>query len=129
MPNTDNTYGTFNKQTKTYKQLRDPSSQVHTVFADLDQAKSYFFTDDALTIFDECCTQISWALIADEYGDNTGLKVTYAFGTKGSPTQSAADDWAEQFKTRQQALIDSNTFFRATTSNNLEYNDSTDHLF
>ena len=103
MPNSDSTYGVHNKQTKIISQVDDGSSAL-TTFANVDAAKTFFFTDDALTVMDECCTRLEWALVADDNGDNTKLKTTFAFGTKGAGT-SEADDWAEQYNTRKTALI------------------------
>lgn len=105
MANSDNTFGTFNKQTSIFSQIDDGSTAL-TVFADTDAAKSFFFTTEALAVWDETSTTLQWALVADGNGDNTKLKVTFDFGTKGSATQVAADDWAEQHNTRKTALID-----------------------
>ena len=105
MPNSDNTYGTFNKRTHILSQIDDGSTALQN-FADVDAAKSYFFTTDALSVWETNCTNLQWALVADGNGDNTKLKVTFDFGTKGSATQVAADDWAEQHNTRKTALID-----------------------
>jgi len=124
MPNSDNTYGTFNKQTKIMSQPLD-NSTVPTIFADTDQAKSFYFTDNALTVMDECCTTLQWALVADANGDNTQLKMTFDFGTKGGAI-APADDWAEQYNSRKTALINSNGW---TQSKQLTITDSTDHLF
>lgn len=102
MANSDNTFGTFNKKTSLFTQ----TAASPTVFADVDTAKAHFFTAEALAVFDQCCTTLQWALVADGDGNNTQLKVTFDFGTKGSPTQVASDDWAEQYNTRKTALID-----------------------
>ena len=104
MPNSDNTYGTFNKRTKIMSQPLD-NSTVPTIFADTDQAKSFYFTDNALTVMDECCTTLQWALVADANGDNTQLKMTFDFGTKGGQIDPA-DDWAELYNTAKTNLID-----------------------
>ena len=124
MPNSDNTYGTFNKQTKIISQIDDGSTAL-TVFADTDAAKSYFFTDNALTVMDETCTVLEWALVADGNGDNTQLKTTFAFGTKGTANISAADDWAEQYNSRKTASIDSDGW----ANNPYTTEESSDHLF
>jgi len=100
MPNSDNTYGTYNKQTKIFTQV----AETPTVFANTEEAKSHFFTPDALAVNDECCTNLQWALVS---GDNTKLKVTFDFGTKGTPGIAEADDWAGQYNSRKTALIDS----------------------
>ena len=55
MPNSDNTFGTHNKQTKIISQI-DDGSTILTVFADVAAAKAFFFTDEALAVMDECCT-------------------------------------------------------------------------
>jgi len=101
------------------------NSTVPTIFADTDQAKSFYFTDNALTVMDECCTTLQWALVADVNGDNTQLKMTFDFGTKGGPI-APADDWAEQYNSRKTALINSNDW---TQSKQLTITDSIDHLF
>ena len=94
MPNSDNQDGVHNKQTVIFTKPDGDS----TTFADVAAAQAYFLTAAALTVYDECATQIQWALVS-----NTGLKVTYAFGTKGSGT-AQADDWTAQFHTRMKAL-------------------------
>ena len=102
MPNSDNAYGTFNKQTSIFSQIDDGSTAL-TVFADTDAAKSFFFTTEALAVWDETCTTLQWALVADGNGDNTKLKVTFDFGTKGGNI-AEADDWAGQFKIRKASV-------------------------
>ena len=103
MPNSDNSYGTYNKQTVIYSQVDDGSTAL-TVFANVDEGKAFFLSTELQTIHNECCTTLQYGLKADGNGDNTILKVTFDFGTKGSATQVAADDWAEQFNTRKNAL-------------------------
>lgn len=102
MTNSDNTFGTFNKRTQILSQIDDGSTAL-TNHANVDAAKSFFYTADALTVFDECCTELQWAVV-----DNTKLKYTMTFGTKGTADISAADDWAGQFNSRKNALIGSN---------------------
>ena len=123
MPNSDNTYGTFNKQTKIISQVDDGSTSL-TTFANVNAAKAFFFTDEALTVMDETCTVLEWALVADDNGDNTKLKSTFAFGTKGSPGIAEADDWAAQYNTRKTALIDAGTWTKVVCT----FTDSSDHL-
>ena len=116
MPNSDNTYGTYNKQTKIIAQNDDGSTAL-TTFADVDAAKTHFFTAEALTVMDECCTVLEWALVG-----NTGLKTT--FGTTGI---AEADDWAGQFNSRKTALIDANGWVKSQTPQ-FTFTDSSDHL-
>ena len=124
MPNSDNTYGTFNKQTSIFSQVDDGSTAL-TIFASEDAAKSHFFTTEALAVWDETCTTLQWALVADGNGDNTKLKVTFDFGTKGTSNIAEADDWAGQYNSRQTALINSDGW----GANPYTYESSTDHLF
>jgi len=124
MPNSDNTYGTFNKQTSIFSQVDDGSTAL-TIFASEDAAKSHFFTTEALAVWDETCTTLQWALVADDNGDNTKLKVTFDFGTKGTPNIAEADDWAGQYNSRKTALINSDGW----AANPYSFESSTDHLF
>ena len=58
MPNADNTHGTFNKLTKILSQVDDGSTALQN-FSNVEEAKSWFFTPSALTVFDECCSCIN----------------------------------------------------------------------
>jgi len=122
MPNSDNTFGTFNKRTSHFSQV----AETPTVFADVNSAKSHFFTPEALAVWDECCTTIQWALLADGNGDNTKLKVTFDFGTKGNPSIAEEDDWSGQYNSRKTALMNSNDWLKNPTTATA---DQTDHLF
>src|SRR6056300_44053 len=62
MTNADNTYGTFNKKTQILTQIDDVSTALQN-FADVDTAKSWFYTANALTVFDECCTELQWSVV------------------------------------------------------------------
>lgn len=104
MTNSDNTFGTFNKITHIAAQPYDGSTAL-TTFSSVDEAKAFYFTTDAITIFDETCTELQWEVINDSRGDATSLKWTMAFGTKGTGT-AEADDWSAQHLTRKQAKID-----------------------
>ena len=125
MPNSDNTHGTFNKKTQILTQRDDgttawPATWSAIDFANVDEAKSFFYTADALAVFDECCTELQWSLV-----DNQKLKYTMAFGTKGTPGIAEADDWAGQFNSRKTALI-----ANANWDNNpYTTEESEDHLF
>lgn len=104
MTNSDNTFGTFNKITHIAEQPYDGSTAL-TTFSSVDEAKAFYFTSAAITIFDETCTELQWQVINDDRGDATKLKWTMSFGTKGTDTPEA-DDWAGQHLSRKQALID-----------------------
>ncbi len=123
MPNSDNKFGTWNKQTKIITQNGDGSSEpLPTTFGTVDAAKAHFFTPEALTVMDECCTVLEWALVEG----NTGLKTTFAFGTKGSGT-AEADDWAAQYNTRKTALVDADGWVKSQDPK-FTFTDSSDHL-
>ena len=122
MTNSDNTFGTYNKETKILTQHDDGSTAL-TVFGSVTAGKQHFFTTEALAVWDECCTTLEWAVVADDNGDNTKLKVTYDFGTKGAGTE-AADDWGSQYNSRLTALEDAGNwaaipFTTATSSDHL----------
>lgn len=126
MPNSDNTYGTFNKATCITSQNPSPE-QDYVVFANVQDAKDHFFTSDMQAVYDECCTNLQWALVADENGDNKKLKVTYDFGTKGGNI-APADDWAEQFKSRMSALTNPPST-NGMSEEIITDADSSEHLF
>ena len=125
MPNSDNNFGTYNKQTKIISQV-DDGSTTWTIFADVAAAKTFYFTDDALTVMDECCTILEWALVEDDNGDKTKLKTTFAFGTKGSAGIAEADDWAGQYNSRKTALINSHQWVKIGKA--AVFTASSDHL-
>lgn len=124
MPNSDNKFGTYNKRTSIFSQKNNGSTAL-TIFADVDVAKSHFFTTAALAVWDETCTTIQWVLVKDGNGDNTKLKVTFDFGTKGGQIDPA-DDWAEQYNSRKKALMHSNSWFKNPA---VAAVDQPDHLF
>jgi len=119
MTNTDNTYGTHNKLTKILSQIDDGSTALQN-FADVAAAKAHFFSADGLAVFDECCTELEWAVV-----DNQKLKYTMAFGTKGGPAIGEANDWAGLYVSRATTLSDAGTF----CNNPYTETESSDHLF
>ena len=121
MPNSDNTYGTFNKQTA----ITSQSAETPIVFSTVTEAKDHFFTADIQAVYDECCTNLQWALKTDDNGDNTKLKATYDFGTKGTAGISESDDWAAQFASRMAALSAS----AGLTDEIITDSSSAEHLF
>lgn len=118
MPNSDTNYGTFNKRTQILSQVDDGSTPL-TNHADVDAAKSFFYTTSALTVFDECCTQLQWSVV-----DNTKLKYTMAFGSKGGNIAESSD-WAGQFNSRKTNLINSDDWMK----NPYTTEESDSHLF
>tara|TARA_Y100001937_G_C7088542_1_gene316552 strand:+ start:346 stop:762 length:417 start_codon:yes stop_codon:yes gene_type:complete len=138
MPNSDNKFGVYNKITMIYERVWPDNSesadtkQFEVAWKEgaegIAEAKAWHFTDAGLAVFDECCTELQWGLVEDADGWPMKLKATMTFGTKGTPGIAAADDWAEQFKSRKTALINANNFFKnGTTATNVT--ESSEHLF
>jgi len=119
MTNSDNTFGTHNKLTKILSQPWDGSTALID-FADADAAKAHFFSDAGLAVFEECCTQLQWAVV-----DDKKLKYTMAFGTKGDPSIDPSNDWAGLYNSRITALADAGTLAK----NGFSEEESSDHLF
>ena len=115
MTNSDNLYGTFNKKTQILTQV----DGIPTSFSTVDEAKAFFYKADALSVFDECCTELEWSVV-----DSTKLKYTMTFGTKGGDI-TPENDWAGQFNSRKQALIDSDNWGNCGYTTE----EVTDHLF
>jgi hypothetical protein len=118
MTNSDNTYGTFNKKTTIFSQIDDGSTAL-TTFATVAEAKAFFFHTEALAVYDECCTELQWALVG-----TTGLKRTMTFGTKGGNI-AAADDWAEQYNSRKLVLQTAKKWAKIAWT----HSETSDHLF
>jgi len=131
MPNSDNTYGTFNKRTVIFKQLfpTGDGSTTKQEFSDVSAAQSALLTTAQLAVYNECCTTLQWALVADETDPpkKTALKATFDFGTKGASNQVEADDWMKQFESRLTALTDVPAF--PITMEIITASDSAEHLF
>jgi len=115
MTNTDDKFGVFNKRTHILHQLVDPAKTLTNV----EEAKQWFFHDPALAVHDETCTLLEWVLL-----ENTKLKYTMAFGTKGTPV-TESEDWAGQYETQKAALIEANGWAK----NTYRTERSEDHLF
>jgi hypothetical protein len=104
MPNSDTTYGVFNKQTREIKFHLHTVDRADSVISqsfsgNVETAKAAILTADALTNNDTNGTQLEYAITAD----GNGLKFTIAFGTKGAGTVEA-DDWADTWTTTKNAL-------------------------
>jgi hypothetical protein len=131
MTNSDNKYGTYNKVTTILSQIKNNSiprviyngirlkeTPLET-FANVEEAKTFFYTDAALAVFDECCTELQWALVG-----TTGLKHTIAFGIKDGQI-SHSDHWAEQYNSRKNSLRTSNNWHK----NPYSWTETDSHLF
>ena len=127
MTNSDNLYGVWNKQTIIISQVMHDGSTAPKVFSSIEEAKTYIFTAEALAIYDDTATELQWALVNEGSG-NTALKKTFGFGTKGAGVDPA-DDWAEQYNTRKQPLLDSGTWFKSYEDRDFLATHSSEHLF
>ena len=98
MTNNDTKFGTFNKKTHIYHQTDEVGTPLSSpkVFIDLVEAQTYFMPPELMIIFNECMTNLQWALVQDENGNNTKLKVTFDFGIK-EHVSDPDEQWAQQF--------------------------------
>ena len=119
MTNSDTTFGTHNKVTHIFTQADDGSTALIN-FADTTAAKTYYFTDAALLVFDECCTRLQWALT-----DATTLKKTMGFGVV---EDAGTAGWGDTYLTRSQALKDADEWVKVTIPT-VTIATSEDHLF
>ena len=126
MTNSDTSYGLHNKITHIHTQNDDGSTALIN-FSDTDAALAYYFTDEALAVFNECCTQLEWALV-----DSNTLKYTMAFGVV---EDAGTAGWGDTFLSRKAALkqqhLDDSTvvgFYKDTWPSYVVAT-SEDHLF
>ena len=103
MPNSDNTYGVFNKQTKIVYQKQHQADSSWDVVSqsfsgNLTTAKNFFLTAEAQACINDNGTQVQFAIT----GDGNGLKWTVAFGTVTNP---ATKSWATKFTEAKDALV------------------------
>lgn len=106
MANSDTAYGIYNKISREVKIYTveglgsiSPADTVVTqnFGGNVETAKSYFFTDDALNCFNTNATQLAWAIT----DDGNGIKFTIAFGVPKDPNQTP---WADAWSTTKQSL-------------------------
>jgi len=71
-----------NKYTNIMSQHDDGSTAL-TIFTSVQQAKDYFMTANAQQCAVDNSTQVEYALVADDNGDNTKLKRTLGFDLSG----------------------------------------------
>jgi len=127
MTNNDTKFGTFNKKTHIYHQTDEVGIPLSSpkVFIDLVEAQTYFMPPELMVIFNDCMTNLQWALVAD----NTKLKVTFDFGIRENVTDPK-EQWAEQFNIRKSSVPGQPNaqggYWRQT---NFSDTDSPEHLF
>ena len=120
----------INKQTKiSYQQVGtvDPD-QNHTkynlrTFSNVNDAKNFYYTTNELNVFDKWCSRAEWAVVNDDDGNASQLKVTVEFNEE--PVQNAINWHA--------ALDDLNadtvTFLSGRGNVEIKIKESDDHLF
>tara|TARA_B100000900_G_scaffold167517_1_gene142186 strand:+ start:408 stop:857 length:450 start_codon:yes stop_codon:yes gene_type:complete len=119
MPNSDNAFGTFNKITKVlylkeYKDGQSTASNVEQNFGgNVETAKSYFLTDEALACINDNGTNVQYAITAD----GNGLKWTIDFGL---PNNNEADSWAKKYKDTKTTLVNNNQWVKQEIQQNMD---------
>ena len=127
MANSDTTYGVYNKISREIKIYQQPENTVVTqnFSGNVETAKSFFFTADALNCFNTNATQLAWAIT----DDGNGIKFTIAFGI---PKNSNSTPWAEAWRTTKESLQTANNWINASAVSDLTHwkSESVDsHLF
>ena len=112
MTNSDDTFGVHNIQYMIYcEHTAEGGGVVGTNdFANIDDAKAYFFHADALAMFEENCTWLGWRLPKDgvDAGKPGGLIMARGFGEKEDPS---AKSHADKFNEDKTALLAAGKFF------------------
>ena len=123
----------INKQTKiSYQDVGavDPEDKAprHTTynlrtFSNVDDAKNFYYTTNELNVFDKWCSRAEWAVVNDDDGNASQLKVTVEFNEE--PANNAINWHA--------ALDDLNSetvnFLSGRGNVKLKIKESDDHLF
>ena len=105
--------GTFNKMSKIYHQ-----QHTDIQFADVEQAKDFFWTKEGKDLFRYCC-DTKYELT----NENRSLHWTVNFGEPVS--QAPQEKWADIFKDKKAQMVADETFFK----NNPRIDHSAEHLF
>ena len=112
MANSDTNYGLYNKHSREIKIYRCDNNEVkaQNFGGNVETAKSFFFTDDALDCFNTNATQLAWAIT----DDGNGIKFTIAFGIPKNP---ASTSWADAWKNTNQSLQDAGNWIKSSAYN------------
>lgn len=89
-------------------------------FKDVDSAKNWFFTQEALDVHDDTCVKLEWTLI-----ENNRLKYTMAWTTNGDPKVRPEDDFAGIYDSQKRELTQKERW----SNNHYHTEVSSDHLF
>ena len=98
----------------------DDGSTALTIFANVEEAKNYFFTDNAQQCAVDHATQVQYALVADSNGDNTKLKMTLGFDLSGQ---------GQTYNNRMIELLTANDWGATVPYSTVETTDDSEHLF
>jgi len=109
-------FGIFNKRTH----ILTSASDTTPTFEDVDSAKDWFFTQEALAVHTNTCVKLEWKLL-----ENNRLKYTMAWTTNGDPKVRPEDDYAGVFNSKKRELIQKHGW----SNNNYHTELSSDHLF
>ena len=108
-----------NKYTSTMSQ-HDDGSTVLTIFSTVQQAKDYFLSANAQQCITDNSTQVEWALVEDDDGNNTKLKTTVGFDLSGQ---------GQAYNNRMIELINADDWGAGNHYTTVEASDSSEHLF
>lgn len=98
-------------------------------FANVNEAKSFYYTDNELACFDTHCEKVEWAVINDSDNRATQLKFTAEFAAGAIPGKDK--DWHDALdllESELQAHADS-VWGDSTVASMCSVADSDDHLF
>ena len=72
----------INKQTKISYQESKHESYTPQTFSNVNDAKNFYYTANELAEFEKWCSQVQWAVVNDDDGNATQLKVTVQFNAE-----------------------------------------------
>ena len=109
-------FGIFNKRTHILSSVSD----LKPTFKDVDSAKDWFFTQEALAVHTATCVKLEWTLL-----ENNRLKYTMSWTTNGDPNVRPEDDFAGIYDSQKRELIQKGKW----SNNNYHTEISSDHLY
>lgn len=124
------------RENETFNQADDAEASNNmvgfqrTIFANVADAKSFYYTDNQLACFDTHCETVQWALVNDDDGDATKLKFTAEFA--GGVIPGKDRDWQDALEAIQDefpAHAAANFGDSTLSITSIEIADSSDHLF
>ena len=98
----------------------DDGSTALTIFTSVQQAVDYFLTANAQQCAVDHSTQVQYALVADDNGDNTKLKRTLGFDFSGQ---------GQEYNNRMIELITAGDWGATLPYTTVETTDDSEHLF